>query len=169
VEWNAAWTPDASRGESGLLSGARIHETESLVAEADRLGATAVLIADDGTLAGAILLGTRSTWDQRSRSRIAEHEITYQVMLTGDRRRAAEVIPGKSVFGGGSELLPEQKLDRVRQLMSQAVRGHVGDESTTRPRWLRRTWESPSRSQHITAKQPMSSILAIRWRNFRSC
>jgi len=29
-------------GESGLLSGARIHEQNALVAEADRLGATAV-------------------------------------------------------------------------------------------------------------------------------
>ena len=44
-------------------------------------------------------------------------DITYQVMLTGDRRRAAEVIARESgIPNVEAELLPEQKLDRVRQL-----------------------------------------------------
>jgi Cu+-exporting ATPase len=47
-------------------------------------------------------------------------DIAYQVMLTGDRRRAAEVIAREiGIPNVEAELLPEQKLDRVRQLMSQ--------------------------------------------------
>jgi HflK protein len=47
-------------------------------------------------------------------------EIAYQVMLTGDRRRAAEVMAREmGIPNVEAELLPEQKLDRVRQLMSQ--------------------------------------------------
>ncbi len=46
--------------------------------------------------------------------------ITYQVMLTGDRRRAAEAIAREiGIPNVEAELLPEQKLDRVRQLASQ--------------------------------------------------
>ena len=46
--------------------------------------------------------------------------ITHQVMLTGDRRRAAEVIAREiGIPNVEAELLPEQKLDRVRQLVSQ--------------------------------------------------
>ena len=41
-------------------------------------------------------------------------------MLTGDRRRAAEVMAREiGIPNVEAELLPEQKLDRVRQLMSQ--------------------------------------------------
>ena len=56
-------------------------------------------------------------------------EIAYQVMLTGDRRRAAEVIAREiGIPNVEAELLPEQKLDRVRQLMSQGRRvAMVGD------------------------------------------
>ena len=56
-------------------------------------------------------------------------DITYQVMLTGDRRRAAEVIGREAgIPTVEAELLPEQKLDRVRQLSSQGrVVAMVGD------------------------------------------
>ena len=46
--------------------------------------------------------------------------IAHQVMLTGDRRRAAEVIAREiGIPNVEAELLPEQKLDRIRQLISQ--------------------------------------------------
>ena len=47
-------------------------------------------------------------------------EITYQLMLTGDRRRAAEAIAREiKIPNVEAELLPEQKLERIRQLASQ--------------------------------------------------
>jgi HflK protein len=108
-------------GNQSFLAEYGIGETETLVAEADRLGATAVLVADDGTLAGAILLRDRVRLGIREAvAELQEHEITYQVMLTGDRRRAAEVIAKEiGIPAVEAELLPEQKLGRVRQLMSQ--------------------------------------------------
>ncbi len=50
-------------------------------------------------------------------------------MLTGDRRRAAEAIAREAgIPAVEADLLPEQKLDRVRQLASQGrVVGMIGD------------------------------------------
>ena len=50
-------------------------------------------------------------------------------MLTGDRRRAAEVMAREAgIPNVEAELLPEQKLDRVRQLASQGrIVAMVGD------------------------------------------
>ncbi len=108
-------------GNQAFLAENGIQDTEALVAEADRAGATGVLVAEDGTLAGAILLRDRIRLGiKEAVSELQEHEITYQVILTGDRRRAAEVIAREiGIPAVEAELLPEQKLDRVRQLMSQ--------------------------------------------------
>ena len=47
-------------------------------------------------------------------------EIKNRIMLTGDRRRAAEVIAREASHPEvEAELLPEQKLDRIRQLQAQ--------------------------------------------------
>ncbi len=105
-------------GNAGYI---QLEGTAALLDEADRLGSTAVLVAVDDTLAGAILLR------DRVREGIVDAvagfhalELTHQVMLTGDRRRAAEVIAREiGIPSVEAELLPEQKLDRVRQLTSQ--------------------------------------------------
>ena len=105
-------------GNASLLAE---HNLDSLIEEADRAGATAVFVADGDTLAGAILLRDRIR--QGAREALAELnslDITYQVMLTGDRRRAADAIAREvGVPNVEAELLPEQKLDRIRQLVSQ--------------------------------------------------
>jgi HflK protein len=95
--------------------------TESLLEEADRIGATAVLVADGDRLAGAILLRDRIREGiAETVKQLQQLGITYQVMLTGDRRRAADVIGREiGIHNVEAELLPEQKLDRVRQLASQ--------------------------------------------------
>ena len=51
---------------------------------------------------------------------VARLGVTWQEMLTGDRRRAAEVLAHEAgIENLQAELLPEQKLDRVRQLVDQ--------------------------------------------------
>jgi Cu+-exporting ATPase len=89
--------------------------------EADRIGATTVFVTDGEQVAGAILLRDRiRPGVKEAVTELEKLEISYQVMLTGDRRRAAEVIAREiGVPNVDAELLPEQKLDRVRQLVSQ--------------------------------------------------
>ncbi len=109
-------------GSAAYLAEHGIAATSSLLEEADRIGATAVLAAEDGTLAGAILLRDRVRTGVREAVSDLERDlgIAYQLMLTGDRRRAAESIAREiGISNVEAELLPEQKLDRVRQLVSQ--------------------------------------------------
>jgi Cu+-exporting ATPase len=111
-------------GNAAFLAEHGVDGTASLLEDADRLGATAVLVADGSRLAGAILLR------DRIREGIAEASaqlramgIDRQVMLTGDRRRAAEVIAREiGIPEVEAELLPEQKLDRVRQMAAEGRR-----------------------------------------------
>jgi HflK protein len=105
-------------GNAALLAE---HNLDSLIEEADRIGATAVFVADGDALAGAILLRDRIRQGAREASaELNALGITYQVMLTGDRRRAADAIAREiGVPNVEAELLPEQKLDRIRQLRSQ--------------------------------------------------
>ncbi len=117
-------------GSAAFLAEHGIDGTDLLQQQADGLGATAVLVADGDRLVGAILLkdhvreGAREAVQQ-----LQQMGITYQVMLTGDRRRAAEVIARElGIHNVEAELLPEQKLERVRQLTAQArVVAMVGD------------------------------------------
>ncbi|MDQ6707183.1 MAG: FtsH protease activity modulator HflK, partial [Acidobacteriota bacterium] len=108
-------------GNAAFLSEAGVRHTEHLLEEADRMGATAILVADGDRLAGAILLRDRIREGMREASEgLDKLDITYKVMLTGDRRRAAEAIAHEAgIPNVEAELLPEQKLDRVRQLTSQ--------------------------------------------------
>ncbi len=117
-------------GNPAFLQEAGVLTPPDALEEADPLGATAVLVAEENRYAGAILL--------RDRVRPGVHEAVHAlealeigqiVMLTGDRRRAAEAIAREAgIASVESELLPEQKLDRVRQWMAQGkVVGMVGD------------------------------------------
>jgi Cu+-exporting ATPase len=99
-------------------------------AEADHLGATAVLVSENGQVAGAILLRDRVREGIREAVRgLRAMGIGYQVMLTGDRRRPAEAMAREiGIDHVEAELLPEQKLERVRQLAAQGrVVAMVGD------------------------------------------
>ncbi len=111
---NAIYLADAgiSGGQSGV---------QAILDTADRLGATAILISEDDRLAGAILLRDRLRQGVIEASEGLDRlDIKHRIMLTGDRRRAAEVIAREaSIPEVEAELLPEQKLDRVRQLQSQ--------------------------------------------------
>ena len=110
--------------ERGVLVQANIAE------QSDRAGATAIYVAEDDCLAGAILLRDRPRQGVREcAAGLAGIEISRLVMLTGDRRRAAEAIAREAAIPEvDAGLLPKQKYDRVRELMAQ---GHsvamVGD------------------------------------------
>jgi Cu+-exporting ATPase len=117
-------------GSAAFLAEHHIDGAEGLLDAADLLGATAVLVADEGQLAGAILLRDRIREGAKEAvEELKQLDIKNQVMLTGDRRRAAEAIAREAgIPSVEAELLPEQKLDRVRQLASQGrLVAMVGD------------------------------------------
>jgi Cu+-exporting ATPase len=121
------------RGAECIVDGRRIRagnaaflaefagHAETLTEEADRSGSTAVLVADGEELVGAIFLRDRAREGAREAVRaLQQMGITHQVMLTGDRRRAAEAMAREiGIPSVEAELLPEQKLDRVRQFVSE--------------------------------------------------
>jgi HflK protein len=124
----------AGRGVEGVIDGRRVRAGSAgfagegaaaipahLTEQCDRLGATAIWIAEDGRIAGAILVRDRIREGARDCTRgFAELQIGRLLMLTGDRRRAAEAIAREAcVPEVHAELLPEQKLDRIHELLSQ--------------------------------------------------
>ena len=108
-------------GNANFLAEAGITDVQSVLDAADRLGATAILISDGDRLAGGVLLRDRLRQGVIEASAgLDQLEIKNRIMLTGDRRRAAEVMAREAgIPNVEAELLPEQKLDRVRQLESQ--------------------------------------------------
>ncbi len=117
-------------GNAAFLAEEGISDTANLLEEADRLGATAVLVAVDKILAGAILLrDSLRPGAAEARGELDALELTHQILLTGDRRRAAEAIAREmGLHNVEAELLPEQKLERIRQLQSQGrIVAMIGD------------------------------------------
>jgi Cu+-exporting ATPase len=94
---------------------------QELVEQADALGATAIWVSEDSRVVGGVLLR------DRLREGVAECieglralEISHIAMLTGDRRRAAEAIARQAgIVEVEAELLPEQKLARIRRLVAE--------------------------------------------------
>ncbi len=117
-------------GSAAFLEENGIRIENGILEEADRLGATAVLVAEDQQLAGAILLRDRVREGVKKAVHQLEHlEIGHQVILTGDRRKAAEAIARElGIPNVEAELLPEEKVEKVRQLTSQGRQvAMVGD------------------------------------------
>ena len=117
-------------GNAGFLAEHNISGLEPLLEEADRYGATAVLVAENGLLVGNLLLRDRVREGARRAIHDLEHlEISRLTMLTGDRKRAAEAIAREvGLHHVEAGLLPEEKLERIRHA---AAHGHtiamVGD------------------------------------------
>jgi len=117
-------------GNAAFLAEEGITDTASLLEEADRLGSTAVLVSVDRTLAGAILLrDSLRPGAAEARAELERMDLGHQLLLTGDRRRAAEAIAREmGLHNVEAELLPEAKLDRIRQLQSQGkIVAMIGD------------------------------------------
>ncbi|MGA2602413.1 MAG: cation-translocating P-type ATPase, partial [Bryobacteraceae bacterium] len=103
-------------GNAGFLAEHHITGLEPLLEEADRYGATAVLIAEDDFLAGCVLLRDRVREGARQAVHELEHlDIAQIAMLTGDRKRAAEAIAHEvGLHDVSAGLLPEEKLERIQ-------------------------------------------------------
>jgi Cu+-exporting ATPase len=108
-------------GNAAYLAENGVKNTAALTEEADRLGATAVLVAEDDTLLGGILLRDRiREGAQDAMAGLKELDVDHVVMLTGDRKRAADAIAREiGVPHVEAELLPEHKLDRIRAFAAQ--------------------------------------------------
>jgi Cu+-exporting ATPase len=108
-------------GNAAFLTEFGIHGFEPLLEEADRLGATTILVATGDRLAGAILLRDRIREGAREAVQgLTALGMTRQIMLTGDRRRAAEAVAREiGIPLVEAQLLPEEKLDHVRRWMAQ--------------------------------------------------
>src|SRR6266853_54529 len=108
-------------GSAAFLTEFGIHGFDPLLEEADRLGATTILVAKGDQLRGAILLRDRireGAWE--AVQGLTALGMTRQIMLTGDRRRAAEAIAREiGIPLVEAQLLPEEKLDHVRRWMAQ--------------------------------------------------
>ena len=107
-------------GTAAFLSENGASGTAALVEEADRLGATAVLLSDNRQLAGALFLRDRLREGVREGAAGLEAlGISGMRILTGDRRRAAEVMAREAgIADVEAGLLPEQKVERIAQLKS---------------------------------------------------
>ena len=108
-------------GSAAYLAEHGVAAPPEILEQADKLGATLVLVSDDTRFTGALFLRDRIRAGAHEAIHELEHQgITRIVMLTGDRRRAAEAIAREAEIPTvEAELLPEQKLDRIRALMAQ--------------------------------------------------
>lgn len=117
-------------GNEAFLGEQGIDGLQPYLDAADRSGATAVLVASDSKFVGAILL--RDTPRQGAHDAVHAIEdlgVANIVLLTGDRRKAADAIArAVGITHVEAELLPEQKLDRIRQLQLQGRKvAMIGD------------------------------------------
>ena len=111
---------DARTLRAGNGGFAGLSPSNVLEAEADHLGATAVFVAVDDQCVGAILLRDRLRAGVAGAvAELRRIGIERQIMLTGDRRSPAKAIALEAgISDVEADLLPEQKLARVRQLRS---------------------------------------------------
>lgn len=117
-------------GNEAFLRENGVDVPQAMLDEADRNGATAVLVAADNELVGAILL--RDTLRQGVHDAVHAIEdlgVHNIVLLTGDRRKAADAMAREAgIEHVEAELLPEQKLDRIKQLQLQGRKvAMIGD------------------------------------------
>ncbi|MDX6733579.1 MAG: P-type Cu+ transporter [Baekduia sp.] len=119
-------------GRAALLAEWGLHLDPELAAvkdSAEAAGRTAVLAGWDGQIRGVLVVG--DTVKATSAQAIAELRQLglHPVLLTGDNRRAATAIAATvGIDDVVAEVLPEQKLDAVRDLQAQGrVVAMVGD------------------------------------------
>ena len=117
-------------GNGAFLDENGIGGLEEHLGAADRAGATPVLVASDREFVGSILLrDTPREGAHRAVHEIEDLGISNVILLTGDRRKAADAMARVvGITHVEAELLPEQKLDRIRQLQVQGRKvAMIGD------------------------------------------
>jgi Cu+-exporting ATPase len=117
-------------GSASFLAAEGIVGTSTVLQEADRLGASVVLVAMDHKLAGVLLFRDELRSGVREAAEgLSGLGIHHRILLTGDRRPVAEAIAREAGFAKvEAELLPEDKLLYVRRLNNDGrVTAMVGD------------------------------------------
>jgi Cu+-exporting ATPase len=128
--WARLGEREIRAGNAEFLIAAGIEGTAPLLARADELGATAVLVADGQRLAGAILFRDQVRQGvPQALAALREIGLEDQRILTGDRERVAEYVARQvGVTHVEAGLLPAQKVERIHALLAS---GHkpamVGD------------------------------------------
>jgi Cd2+/Zn2+-exporting ATPase len=92
-------------------------------------GKTAMLVGDREAVRGVVAVAdTVRPGAARVVADLKRLQIEHVVMLTGDNRRVANAIGGQlGITDVEADLLPEQKLETIRALMTQAPVAMVGD------------------------------------------
>ena len=141
-------TETAGRGISGTFEGHRVHvgstkllEANGIAAEPAKSGGTVVYVGIDNAYAGYIVISDRiKDGAKKAISSMRAAGIRQTVMLTGDRRQAAEDVGGQlgidRIF---SELLPADKVEKVESILSEngGMVGFVGDGINDAPVLMR--------------------------------
>lgn len=126
------------RGQDYLLGNHRLFEEQGLCTpEAEAVldrheaeGETVVILGDQHKIMGFIAIADKVRPEAKSSlQRIRHSGIQHIVMLTGDNRRTAQTIAGElGIDEARSELLPEDKVQAVKDLVARYTRvGMVGD------------------------------------------
>ena len=162
-------------GNEAFLAENGVTDFRDSLEAADRAGATPVLIAEGSRFAGAILL--RDTPKSGAHDVVREIEdlgIANVILLTGDRRKAADAMARvEGISHVEAELLPEQKLDRIKQLQVQGRKvAMIGDGVNDRsgPGGCGTlAWRSPVPGRTSPQRRRTSSISIRGSPSYRSC
>ena len=118
-------------GNRGLMAmaGVGIREAEAALQRFEADGKTAMLLAVDGHLAGVIAVADTLKDHAAEAVRALKAMGIEVLMLTGDNRRTAEAIARQAgVDRVIAEVLPGQKVERIKELQSQGkIVAMVGD------------------------------------------
>lgn len=112
--------------ERGLCS----PEVEAVLDRHEAEGETVVILGDQNKIMGFIAIADKPRPEAKSSlERVRRFGIQHIVMLTGDNRRTAQAIAGElGIDEARSELLPEDKVQVVKDLVAQYTKvGMVGD------------------------------------------
>ncbi|MDD3497927.1 MAG: heavy metal translocating P-type ATPase [Candidatus Moranbacteria bacterium] len=91
-------------------------------------GKTAVLCAENGNIIGIIAISDQIKESSKSAIKILSAMGIESVMLTGDNRRTAEAIGRKlEIKRVISEVLPEEKVSKIKEIQKTSIVAMVGD------------------------------------------
>lgn len=126
------------RGQDYLLGNHRLFEerglctpeVEAVLDRHEAEGETVVILGDQNKIMGFVAIADGARPEAKSSlERLRHFGIQHIVMLTGDNRRTAQTITGElGIDEARSELLPEDKVQAVKDLVAQHTTvGMVGD------------------------------------------
>ena len=116
-------------GQTVAVGGEKLMDQVGAVWHPCSHAGTIVHVAVDGTYAGHIVISDRVKEDAAQAVKdLHAAGVRRTVMLTGDRRAVAESVAGQlGLDAFYAELLPQEKVERVEQLLPEGTLAFVGD------------------------------------------